>query len=142
MNPEKRLMNSKKLTIVICSFGYHVSGIPHDPSGHGGGYVFDCRGLPNPGRDPQFLKRTGEDKEVQDYLGRLPEVAVFLDHVEALIRISAESYTMRGFERLMVSFGCTGGQHRSVFCAVQVAARLRSAGYAVELKHLDMPRFV
>jgi len=135
------LMNGKKLTIVIHSFGYHVSGIPHDSSGHGGGYVFDCRGLPNPGRDPRFLRLTGEDEGVQEYLSQQPEVVLYLDHAEALIRISADNYQARGFERLMVSFGCTGGQHRSVFCAVQIAGRLRAAGYAVELKHQDMPHF-
>ncbi len=134
-------MNGNKPTIVICSFGYHLSGIPEDPSGHGGGYVFDCRGLPNPGRDPRFFKLTGEDEGVQEYLFQHPEVALFLDHTEALIRISADNYRARGFDRLMVSFGCTGGQHRSVFCAMQLAGRLRAAGYAVELNHQDMPRF-
>ncbi|HNW58752.1 MAG TPA: RNase adapter RapZ [bacterium] len=132
---------NKRLTITIYSFGYHVSGIPRDPSGHGGGFVFDCRGLPNPGRDPGFLRLTGEDAAVQRHLDSDPDTGRFLDHAEALIKISAASYSARGFERLMVSFGCTGGQHRSVFCASRIAARLRAAGYQVELIHLDKPDF-
>ena len=134
-------MNSKKLCIQVCSFGYHVTGIPHDSSGHGGGFVFDCRGLPNPGRDPQFRRMTGEDEAVQKMLDSYPEVASFLDHAAALVKINAANYISRGFERLMVSFGCTGGQHRSVFCAQRLAQRLRADGYQVELLHLDKPEF-
>jgi UPF0042 nucleotide-binding protein len=134
-------MNRKELVITIYSFGYHVSGIPQDPSGHGGGFVFDCRGLPNPGREENFSKLTGEDQAVQHYLASFAEVASFLDHAQALIEISAANYKARGFDRLMVSFGCTGGQHRSVYCSVQIAERLRLANYRVELIHIDKPEF-
>lgn len=130
---------AKRLIITIYSFGYHVSGIPPDPGGHGGGFVFDCRGLPNPGRHPDFMRLTGEDGEVQRHLEAHPDVGRFIDHAVALIEISAASYAARGFERLMVSFGCTGGQHRSVYCAIRAAERLRAAGYEVQLIHLDKP---
>ena len=135
-------MEEKKLTISLYSFGFHVSGIPRDPSGHGGGFVFDCRGLPNPGRDPRFLRLTGEDAAVQRYLDEFPEVGEFIENAAALIEITASNYSARKFERLMVSFGCTGGQHRSVFCALRTAERLRESGYYVHLIHIDKPDFV
>lgn len=135
------MMNELQPLISICSFGFQRSGIPPDPSGHNGGFVFDCRGLPNPGRDPAFARLTGEDAPVQRYLEKHEQVGLFLDHALALILLNARNYRERQFERLMVSFGCTGGQHRSVYCALRAAARLRELGFQVELRHLDKPEF-
>jgi RNase adaptor protein for sRNA GlmZ degradation len=129
------------LLITIKSFGFHVSGIPEDDSGHGGGFVFDCRGLPNPGREEQFRRLTGQDQEIQRYLEKDPKVGIFLDQVYALVLMTAQNYQERGFTRLTVTFGCTGGQHRSVYCAEKMADRLDRAGFSVRLIHIDKPSF-
>jgi len=136
MNPSE-----PSLVISIYSFGFHVSGIPRDPTGHGGGFVFDCRGLPNPGREQQFQKLTGIDPQIQSYLRQYPEVDRFLKNSFELIRDSALNYQERGFNHLMVSFGCTGGQHRSVYCAHIMADYLRKEGFNVRVIHVDKPDF-
>ncbi|HER10099.1 MAG TPA: phosphotransferase enzyme family protein [Bacteroides sp.] len=112
------------LTVFINSFSY-LHGIPEDPSGHGGGYVFDCRALSNPGRIEQYMGMTGKDKPVMDFLSQKPEVNEFLSNAFALVDLSVENYEERKFSHLMVSFGCTGGQHRSVYCAEKLAEHLR-----------------
>ncbi len=109
-----------KLTLAVNSFSYRKS-MPDDYTGNGGGFVFDCRGLPNPGRYPEFKTKTGRDAEVSDYLGQHGEVEQFLQQVFRLTEISIRNYIQREFEHLMISFGCTGGQHRSVFCAERYA---------------------
>jgi aminoglycoside/choline kinase family phosphotransferase len=105
-----------RLTIRIDSFSYK-NGIPHDYSGYGGGFVFDCRALPNPGRQEEFRQFTGLDQPVMDFLSGNKEVTVFLDHVKKIILQAVNDYRQRHFSYLSVSFGCTGGQHRSVYCA-------------------------
>lgn len=116
---------SGKLTIRITSFSYK-KGIPDDPSENGGGFVFDCRGLPNPGRFPEYQAMSGQDKSVVAYLEQHPEVKAFQDHVRAVVKISLNEYLSRGFQHLCVNFGCTGGQHRSVYQAEQFAAWVKN----------------
>jgi aminoglycoside/choline kinase family phosphotransferase len=116
-----------RLTVKICSFSFH-RGVPQDNSGHGGGFVFDARGLPNPGREERFKRLTGKDDAVAEYLRGQQSVAEFLANAIALVDASVNSYQQRGFKSLMVSFGCTGGQHRSVYLAEQLASHLRAAG--------------
>jgi len=112
------------LKIRINSFSYKYGQIPSDPSGNGGGHVFDCRALPNPGRYEAYKELTGMDEQVADYLLKEEEVHQFLDLVYQLVEQSVDKYLERGFTDLMVSFGCTGGQHRSVFSAEQLSQHL------------------
>ncbi len=112
------------LHIEIYSFSYK-KGIPEDKSGNGGGYIFDCRGLPNPGRLPQYKSSTGMDTEVKDYLSQYPQTAEFADRTAQLADAHIENYLERGFSHLMFCFGCTGGQHRSVFFAECLSQHLR-----------------
>jgi len=114
----------EKLTVRIVSFSFH-RGLPQDDSGNGGGFVFDGRSLPNPGREERFKALTGKDAPVIDYLDRQPSVQQFLASAESLVDLSVSEYQRRGFKNLMVSFGCTGGQHRSVYLAEQLAKHLR-----------------
>jgi aminoglycoside/choline kinase family phosphotransferase len=123
-----------RLTVRIQSFSYRA-GMPADPRGHGGGFVFDCRALPNPGRQERFARLTGQDAEVAAFLDGEPAVPAFLGHVFGLVEPSVENYRSRNFTDLLVAFGCTGGQHRSVYCAERLARRLRETGVDVELRH-------
>ncbi|MDZ7338964.1 MAG: hypothetical protein ONB30_10520 [candidate division KSB1 bacterium] len=126
------------LTVTIVSFSYFRNGIPADPHGHGGGFVFDCRLLPNPGRDPAFASLNGLDREVKAYFEACKDVHSFLAHVFAIVDMAVASYTAREFEHLMVAFGCTGGQHRSVYCAESLAEHLRQRGVQVAVQHLAL----
>ena len=116
---------NSKLTVTVNSFSFK-KGYPDDFSGNGGGFVFDCRALPNPGREPEFKTKTGRDWEVIDYLMAKPPVHVFLEHVKAVVGQSVDNYRERHFSNLMVSFGCTGGQHRSVFFAQTIYEWLKA----------------
>ena len=112
------------LKIRISSFSFIYGSIPQDPSGNGGGHVFDCRALPNPGRYDEYKSLTGMDEPVAEYLMKEKEVEEFLLQVNAIVDQSVSKYLDRGFTNLMVSFGCTGGQHRSVFSAEMLSQYL------------------
>jgi aminoglycoside/choline kinase family phosphotransferase len=132
--------DADNLVVRIFSFSFH-RGLPKDDSGNGGGFVFDGRSLPNPGREEQFKALTGRDAPVIDYLNQQESVHQFLASVMTLIDASVNSYQQRGFKNLMVSFGCTGGQHRSVYLAEQVAKRLRGrSGVEVVVVHRELER--
>lgn len=126
------------LTVYINSFSYKKNGYPADESENGGGFVFDCRGILNPGRIDEYKTQSGKDKDVIDYLEQNTRMPSFLNSVFDLVDINVEDYLKRGFDRLMVNFGCTGGQHRSVYAAEQTARHLRNK-YKVKtvVKHLN-----
>ena len=113
-----------KLAVHVSSFSYK-NGIPKASSQHGGGYVFDCRGILNPGRFDAYKHLTGNDELVRQFLERETRMPDFMNHVTALVTLNVEDYMARGFEHLDVAFGCTGGQHRSVYAANQLAEYLR-----------------
>ncbi len=126
------------LTIRIFSFSFH-RGAPKDDSGNGGGFVFDTRSLPNPGRQERFKPLTGKDAEVADYLAQQESVHDYLDSVTSLVDATVKEYQHRGFNSLMVSFGCTGGQHRSVYLAEELARHLRARnGVEVVVRHVGL----
>ena len=120
------------LTITINSFSYK-KGLPKDNSGHGGGFIFDCRALPNPGRLEEYKEQNGRDKGVMAYLTRYREVDKFLHNVFEISDSAVENYIERNFSNMSFSFGCTGGQHRSVYCADKLAEHL-SRKYVINVK--------
>src|SRR5579864_5114531 len=131
---------AENLVVRIFSFSFH-RGLPRDESGHGGGFVFDGRSLPNPGREERFKALTGKDAPVIEYLNQQESVHQFLASVMSLVDASVSSYRERGFKNLMVSFGCTGGQHRSVYLAEQLAKHFRSSnGVEVAVRHLELEK--
>jgi len=132
---------SENLVVRIFSFSFH-EGPPKDETGHGGGFVFDARSLPNPGREERFKNLTGKDAPVIDYLTQQESVHQFLGSVMSLVDASVSTYQSRGFKNLMVSFGCTGGQHRSVYLAEQLAKHVRGKnGVEVAVQHLGLEKF-
>jgi RNase adaptor protein for sRNA GlmZ degradation len=129
------------LTVRIFSFSFHRGGLPKDESGNGGGFVFDGRSLPNPGREDRFKSLTGKDASVAEYLDQQPAVHQFFAHVTPLVDASIATFQERGFKNLMVSFGCTGGQHRSVYLAEQLAKHLRGKnGVNVVIHHRELEK--
>ena len=132
--------DADNLVVRIFSFSFH-RGLPKDESGNGGGFVFDGRSLPNPGREERFKTQSGKDAPVIEYLNQQESVHQFLASVMSLVDASVSNYQQRGFKNLMLSFGCTGGQHRSVYLAEQVAKRLRGRpGIEVVVTHRELER--
>ena len=128
----------ENLTVRIVSFSFH-RGLPEDQTGHGGGFVFDARGIPNPGREERFKAFTGKDRPVIDYLDQQESARQFLANAVSLVDASVSNYQSRNFKNLMVSFGCTGGQHRSVYLAEQLAKHLRGKkGVDVLVRHREL----
>src|SRR5258708_16059535 len=131
---------AEELKVAIFSFSFH-KGLPKDETGNGGGFVFDGRSLPNPGREERFKTLTGKDAPVIEYLQQQESVHQFLASVLSLVDASVSTYQQRRFKNLMVSFGCTGGQHRSVYLAEQLAKRLRARnGLEVVVRHLELEK--
>jgi aminoglycoside/choline kinase family phosphotransferase len=135
---QKIASETENLVIRVFSFSYR-RGLPNDESGHGGGFVFDARALPNPGREERYKDLTGRDAAVVEYLQQHESVHQFLASVMSLVDASIATYQRRGFKHLMISFGCTGGQHRSVYLAEQLAKRLSGrSGIEVAVRHLGL----
>lgn len=133
ITPEK-----SALVVDVCSFSYK-KGLPEDPSGNGGGYVFDCRGILNPGRYEEYRQLDGRDREVIEFLEGRTSVARFLEGAFVMADMHIEDFISRGFTHLSISFGCTGGQHRSVYCAERMAVHIRDRyGVRVHLVHREM----
>jgi len=136
-----RATSADRLVLKVFSFSFHQSSAPKDESGHGGGFVFDARGLPNPGREERFKRLTGKDAPVIEYLEQQPSVRDFLANATQMVETSVKSYQDRGFKNLMVSFGCTGGQHRSVYLAEALARHFAArAGVEVKLRHIELEK--
>ena len=130
-------LDRKRLTVRVFSFA-DKKGIPNDVTGNGGGYVFDCRAINNPGKYERYKPFTGLDSNVIRFLEDDGEVITFLDHCYALTDATIERYIERGFTNLMISYGCTGGQHRSVYCAQHTAEHIaKKYSVKVELIHRE-----
>jgi aminoglycoside/choline kinase family phosphotransferase len=131
--------SAEGLTVRVFSFSFHREK-PADESGNGGGFVFDARSLPNPGKEDRFKLLTGKDAAVMDYLNQQESVHQYFANVLSLVDASVSTYQRRGFKNLMVSFGCTGGQHRSVYLAEQLAKHLRGNGVDVTVRHVELEK--
>ncbi len=138
-----RATDETPLKISINSFSYLKNGYPADSTKNGGGFVFDCRGILNPGRIEEFKKQSGLNKDVKDYLEQQTKMPLFLNSIYTLVDISVEDYIKRGFENLVINFGCTGGQHRSVYAAEAVARHLKNKfAVKIDLQHLNKENWV
>lgn len=132
--------NDAQLHVLVQSFSFK-KGVPADPSENGGGFVFDCRFLPNPGREAKYRLYSGKDRCVKEYLEAYEEVALFKQHVNSIMDMAVKNYRERHFTHLMISFGCTGGQHRSAYFAECAAQYLQDKypDVSVQLRHRDCP---
>lgn len=130
---------TENLRVRIFSFSFHRQ-MPVDESGNGGGFVFDARSLPNPAREERLKPLTGKDEPVMEYLNQQESVHRFFSSAAALVDASVNAFQKRGFKNLMVSFGCTGGQHRSVFLAEHLAQHLRGQGVEVIVRHIELEK--
>lgn len=128
---------NQKLNINIRSFSYR-NEIPKDKSGNGGGFVFDCRGILNPGRIEEYKTKTGRDDAVILYLENETKMPEFLNSAIEMVEISVNDYINRNFNNLEINFGCTGGQHRSVYAADQMAKHLERRFPSVKINLLHV----
>lgn len=131
------------LHIDVHSFSYKKGGIPKDNSGNGGGFAFDCRGILNPGRIEEYKSQTGNDIGVQEYLETQTQMPQFLELVKNLVSINIDDYINRDFENLQINFGCTGGQHRSVYSAIKISKFIQEKygdKVVVTLTHDEQPQ--
>lgn len=130
------------LKIDIHSFSYKKGGIPKDDSGNGGGFAFDCRGILNPGRIEEYKTQTGKDIGVQEFLETQTEMLNFLDGIKNVVSITIDNYLERNFEHLQINFGCTGGQHRSVYSAEKIGEYLKQKYPQAEISitHDEQPQ--
>ena len=132
---------TEDLVVRIFSFSFHRDGLPKDETGNGGGFVFDSRSVPNPGREEQFTALTGKDAPVIEYLNQQQGVREFFAHVASLVDASVSNYQHRRFRNLMISFGCTGGRHRSVYFAERLAKHLyERKNVQVIVRHLELEK--
>lgn len=130
-------LQKRTLTVRVMSFAYK-KGIPNDPSGNGGGYVFDCRAVNNPGKYDRYKPFTGLDQPVIKFLEDDGEIFPFLEHAYELVDAHVKRFMERGFTNMMVCFGCTGGQHRSVYSAQKMAQHINEKfNVKVELVHRE-----
>ena len=129
------------LIISIHSFSYLKKGIPFDSTGNGGGFVFDCRFIENPGRQQEFKTQTGKDRDVISFLDNNQPMKEFLTEVNSIVSKAIDNYLERNFTSLMVSFGCTGGQHRSVYASEKLKSFIQHKypGVKVSLHHDEFP---
>ncbi len=133
----KNIEESNKLKVTIKSFSYK-RGLPYDNTGNGGGHVFDCRFINNPGRIEEYKKLCGKDKPVIDFLGNMTETHEFFASIKQIVIASVKNYQSRSFKNLLINFGCTGGQHRSVYFAEKTASLLKKKfNINVELIHTE-----
>ncbi len=138
---DKKKYAESPLVVRVNSFSYRKTSYPPDPSGNGGGFAFDCRFIDNPGRFDEYKKLHGRDKPVMDYLKNQTQMETYLQSVYAIVDKAVETYTERGFDSLMVNFGCTGGQHRSVYAADATAKHLKEKyGIKIELHHIEQEK--
>ncbi|CAN5517997.1 hypothetical protein BH10BAC5_BH10BAC5_24330 [soil metagenome] len=128
------------LKVIINSFSYKKSGIPEDTSGNCGGFVYDCRFINNPGRIDEFKSMTGLELPVIEFIKKQKPMEVFLKNVIEITDMAIDNYLSRGFSDLMISFGCTGGQHRSVYSAEFLNAHINNKYKEVitEIHHRDL----
>jgi aminoglycoside/choline kinase family phosphotransferase len=138
---DKKKYTDSPLVVKVNSFSYRKTSYPPDPSGNGGGFAFDCRFIDNPGRHVEYKKLTGRDKPVMDYLKTHSVMESFLQNMYPIVDKAVETYLERGFDSLMINFGCTGGQHRSVYAADATAKHLKEKyGIKIELHHIEQEK--
>ncbi len=130
------------LKVTINSFSFK-KGLPIDKTANGGGFVFDCRCLPNPYKSLEYKYYSGEDKQIEKFFSTEPAVEVFLTNILNIIALAVDNYTKRGFVNLSVSFGCTGGQHRSVYLAELTARHLLlNNSIEIEVNHIEKNNWI
>jgi len=128
----------KNLLISVYSFGFQKSGIPDNGFEDGGGFVFDCRFLPNPHNDPKLREFTGLDQQIKEFFSDYRSVKSFIDDCVKMVEKAALSYIEKKYSNLQVSFGCTGGRHRSVYCSEEVSKILKAKGFEINLTHIEI----